>query len=44
LGNSFIRVKDLLICKMEEKGDIYCYGNPNDVRKEQFSSGQLYLK
>lgn len=44
LGMSYIRAKDLLICKMEEKGDTYCYGNPSVIEKEQLSSGQLYLK
>lgn len=44
LGTSYVRARDLLICKMEEKGDTYCYGNPAVVQKEQLSSGQLYLK
>jgi hypothetical protein len=44
LGTCYIRAKDLLICKMEEKGDTYCYGNPRVVQKEQTSTGQLYLK
>jgi hypothetical protein len=44
LGTSYVRARDLLICKMEEKGDTYCYGNPAVVQKEQLSTGQLYLK
>jgi hypothetical protein len=44
LGMSYIRVRDLLICKMKDKGDIYCYGNPATVQKTAEGSGQLYLK
>ncbi|MCE3280157.1 MAG: hypothetical protein K0S44_2348 [Bacteroidetes bacterium] len=44
LGLSYIRVSDLLICKLGEKGDVFCYGNPLTVHKEQNGSGQLYLE
>jgi hypothetical protein len=44
LGSSYIRAKDLLIIKIEEKGDTYCYGHPTTIIKEQLSTGQLYLK
>jgi len=44
LGSSYIRVKDFLICKMAEKGDTYCYGNPAVVQQTKLGSGQLYLK
>lgn len=44
LGLSYIRVSDLLICKMRDKGDVYCYGNPVKVEKSISGSGQLYFK
>lgn len=44
LGTCYVRARDLLICKMEEKGDTFCYGNPAVIQKEQLSTGQLYLK
>ncbi|MDF2438891.1 MAG: hypothetical protein K0Q95_3267 [Bacteroidota bacterium] len=44
LGMSYIRVRDLLICKMKDKGDVICYGNPTTVHKTIEGSGQLYFK
>lgn len=44
LGTSYIRAGNLLICRIEQKGDIFCYGNPVTVQKEQIGTGQLYLR
>ncbi|MCW3086600.1 MAG: hypothetical protein JWP12_3966 [Bacteroidetes bacterium] len=44
LGESYIAAKDLLICKLEEKGDIYCYGQPVSVQKDRQGTGELYIK
>lgn len=44
LGISYIRASNMLICRIEDKGDVFCYGNPTVVQKEQIGSGQLYLR
>jgi hypothetical protein len=44
LGISYIRAYSLLICRIDEKGDIFCYGNPANVEKTQNGTGQLYLR
>ncbi|MCW3070680.1 MAG: hypothetical protein JWO44_570 [Bacteroidetes bacterium] len=44
LGISYIRASSLLICRLDEKGDIFCYGAPPSVQKEQNGTGQLYLR
>jgi hypothetical protein len=44
LGKSTIRASSLLICRIDDKGDIFCYGNPLTVQKTQNGTGQLYLR
>jgi hypothetical protein len=44
LGLSYIRASDLLIARLDEKGDVYCYGDPATVQKTLNAKGQLYLK
>jgi len=45
IGPSEINVNGgLLICRIERKGDVYCYGNPSSVQKTITGTGQLYLK
>jgi hypothetical protein len=44
LGASYIRAGNLLICRLDEKGDIFCFGSPVTVQKEQNGKGQLYLR
>lgn len=44
LGKSTVRASNLLICIIDEKGDVYCYGNPSSVQKSASGSGQLYLR
>ena|SRR6218665_147348 len=44
LGTSYVNARDLLICVIDEKGDIYCSGNPARVEKYQNASGTLYLQ
>jgi hypothetical protein len=44
LGISYVRASSLLICRIDEKGDVFCYGNPATVQKTQNGKGQLYLR
>jgi hypothetical protein len=44
LGLCYIYVADLLICKLDQKGDIFCYGNPKTVNSTSSSSGKLYIQ
>lgn len=44
LGQSYINVADLLICKLDLKGDLFCYGNPKTVDYQFSNTGRLYLK
>jgi hypothetical protein len=44
LGLSYVRASGLLICRIDEKGDIFCYGQPNEVQKIQNGPGQLYIQ
>lgn len=44
LGTSYVNARDLLICRIDGKGDIYCTGNPARVEKYQNASGTLYLQ
>ena len=44
LGESYINATSLLICKVRDQGDVYCYGKPSTVQKDRNGSGDLYLK
>ncbi|MCW3102934.1 MAG: hypothetical protein JWO09_1374 [Bacteroidetes bacterium] len=44
LGISYIRASSLLICRLDEKGDVFCFGAPATVQKEQNGTGKLYLR
>lgn len=44
LGNSYVNANDLLICRISDQGDVYCYGKPASVKKERRGAGELYLK
>ena len=44
LGQSYVNVSDLLICKLDLKGDLFCYGNPKTVDYQYSNTGRLYLK
>ena len=44
LGLCYVYVHDLFICKIDQKGDIYAYGNPKYVGTTYNSSGKLYLQ
>jgi len=45
IGPSEINVNGgLLVCRIERKGDVYCYGSPTSVQKIITGTGQLYLK
>ncbi len=43
-GLCYVKASNLLICKIDYVGDVYCYGNPATIEKEQKSTGQLFLK
>ena len=43
-GLSYVDATNLLTCKIDLDGDVYCYGNPVTVQKTITNSGQLYLK
>ena len=44
LGQSYINVANFLICKLDLKGDLFCYGNPKTVNSQFTNSGRLYLQ
>jgi hypothetical protein len=44
LGLCYIYVANLLICRLDQKGDIFCYGNPKTVSTSSSSSGKLYIQ
>lgn len=44
LGLCYIYVRDLLICHIDQKGDVFCYGNPKTVNKTYTSLGRLYIQ
>lgn len=43
-GLCYINTSNLLICKIDNIGDVYCYGSPTTIEKELKGTGQLYLK
>ena len=43
-GLCYVDASDLLLCKIDLNGDVYCYGHPTTVQKTITSSGQLYLQ
>jgi hypothetical protein len=42
-GISYISATNLLICSIDQIGDIYCYSHPTTVNKTQIGKGHLYL-
>lgn len=44
LGQCYVNVADLLICKLDLKGDLFCYGNPKTVDYQHTNTGKLYLQ
>ncbi|HEX8516953.1 MAG TPA: head GIN domain-containing protein [Bacteroidia bacterium] len=44
LGLSYIRANNLLICRLDDIGDIFCYGRPATVEQTKNGSGQLYFE
>lgn len=44
LGLCYIYVADLLICRLDHKGDIFCYGKPKTVNTTSSGSGKLYIQ
>jgi hypothetical protein len=43
IGLCYVNVSDDFECKIEEIGDVYCYGNPKTVDKKMSGKGQLFL-
>jgi hypothetical protein len=43
-GLCYVKASNLLICKIDNVGDVFCYGNPTTVEDDQKGAGQLYLK
>ncbi len=43
-GICTVRASDLLICSIDQIGDIYCFGNPITVQEIKRGAGKLYLK
>ncbi|MGZ4054205.1 MAG: head GIN domain-containing protein [Bacteroidia bacterium] len=44
LGTCYVDASSLLICRFDDKGDIYCYGHPPSVQQTHYGSGQLYIE
>jgi hypothetical protein len=44
IGQCYVSATDLLICKIDQIGDVYCYSNPASIQKTINGKGQLYLK
>lgn len=44
LGPCYIQADNILDCKIDEKGDVYCSGNPPTVHVTRNSEGHLYLQ
>ncbi|HET6226454.1 MAG TPA: DUF2807 domain-containing protein [Bacteroidia bacterium] len=44
LGLCYVNVTSLFQCKIDLKGDIFCYGNPKHVDYEYSNTGRLYLQ
>jgi hypothetical protein len=44
LGLCYIYVRDLLICNIDQVGDVFCYGSPKSISTNFTSSGKLYLQ
>lgn len=44
LGLCYVYAHDLLICKIDQKGDVYGYGNPKTVNTTSYGTGRLYLQ
>ncbi len=44
LGLCYIYVSGTLDCLLDQKGDVFCYGNPSQVNQTTNSSGKLYIQ
>ena len=44
LGICYVRCTNLINCKIDSKGDVYCYGNPTTINKTIKGTGQLYIQ
>ena len=42
-GLCYIAASDLLICRIDQIGDVYCYTRPATIEKTFFGAGHLYL-
>ena len=45
LGQCYVKASGLIIYRIDDKGDIFCYGNPSSVQKtSSVGSGQFHLQ
>jgi hypothetical protein len=44
LGLCYVNVANSFICKMDDEGDVYCYGNPITISKDIKGQGQLFIQ
>lgn len=44
LGLCYIYARDLVICHIDQIGDVFCYGNPKSVVNNSTSTGKLYIQ
>jgi hypothetical protein len=43
-GECYVNTSNVFICSIDDVGDVFCYGSPTSVQKNQRGAGQLYLK
>ncbi len=44
IGLCYVYAKDILICNIDQKGDVFCYGAPKQVITKFTNSGRLYFQ
>lgn len=44
LGLCYIYARDLVICHIDQIGDVFCYGNPKSVVTSSTNKGKLYIQ
>lgn len=43
-GLCYVNSSNTIECKLDNIGDIHCYGNPTSISKEENAEGKLYIK
>jgi hypothetical protein len=44
IGQCYVKAWSLIICQIDDSGDVFCYGNPITVQKTLKGPGQLYIR